>query len=49
MMQSRIGLATILMKFKFTTSENTVEQIRIKPNSFLFASVGGIYVNIEEI
>lgn len=49
MMQTRIGLATILNNYKLTPSERTLIPMKFQPNGMVLGPDGGMYLRIEDI
>uniref|UniRef100_U5EUU8 Putative cytochrome n=1 Tax=Corethrella appendiculata TaxID=1370023 RepID=U5EUU8_9DIPT len=49
MMQTRIGLITVLRSFKMSPSKNTQIPLQIAADASILAAVGGIYLNFEKI
>ncbi|CAH0555973.1 unnamed protein product [Brassicogethes aeneus] len=48
-MQSKVGLATLLKKYKFTLSEKTQMPLKMDPSQFLTTAVGDIWLDYEKI
>ncbi|EDW02009.1 GH20137 [Drosophila grimshawi] len=48
-MQTRIGLAQLIQKFKFTVCEKTDIPLKHDPKSFVLGTVGGIYLRVERV
>lgn len=46
-MQTRIGLATILTNFRLSPTENTPTRVEFSPNSNVLCSVGGMNLRVE--
>lgn len=49
MMQSRIGLATLLNNFEFSLSSKTMEPLKFIPKSFVLSPEGGIYLKLKSL
>lgn len=49
MMQTRIGLATILSSYKLSPSERTLIPMEFLPNGIVVQPKGGMYLRIEKI
>lgn len=49
MMQTRIGLVSLLNNFEFTPSKKTPTIIKFKPASFILSPDGGLYLNVNPI
>lgn len=49
MMQTRLGIATILNDFKVTTSKKTLIPMKFQPDGQLLSPDGGMFLNIEPI
>lgn len=49
LMQTKVGLASILRNFKFSVSSKTEEPLQMKANSLVLAAVGEIWLNAEKL
>jgi cytochrome P450 family 6 len=49
LMQSKVGLASLLRNHNFTVNKKTMEPLKMKPNSFIFAVEGEIWLNAQKI
>lgn len=49
MMQTRIGLATILNNYKLSPSERTLIPMRFQPNGLVLGPDGGMFLRVETI
>lgn len=49
LMQTKVGLASILRNFKFTVSPKTEEPLQMKANSIVLAAVGEIWLEAEKL
>lgn len=49
MMQSRIGLATLLRNYQILPTENTPVPIKLHPSSVVLSPVGGMNVKLEKL
>ncbi|CAH0555972.1 unnamed protein product [Brassicogethes aeneus] len=48
-MQSKVGLATLLKKYKFTLSKKTQLPLKMDPSQFITTAVGDIWLDYEKI
>nr|WCC58070.1 cytochrome P450 [Pharsalia antennata] len=48
-MQSKVGLTSILRKFKVTLNEKTEVPLKMNPRAFVTTSEGGIWLNLEKL
>ncbi|XP_968293.3 probable cytochrome P450 6a17 isoform X2 [Tribolium castaneum] len=49
LMQSKLGLVSLLKRYKFTVSEKTREPLKMKPNSLVLSAEGEIWLDVTEI
>lgn len=49
MMQTRIGLATLLHNFKLSPSEKTLIPMKFQPSGPVLSPAGGMFLRIEEV
>ena len=49
LMQSRVGLATILSNFRLFPSENTPSELKFNPKAAMLAVSGGVFLGIERL
>lgn len=49
MMQTRLGIATILNNFRVTPSQKTMIPLKYDPAGQLLSPLGGMYLNIEPL
>lgn len=49
MMQTRLGIATILNDFRVTPSKRTLIPMKFQPETVLLSPKGGMYLNLERI
>uniref|UniRef100_A0A340TBH6 Cytochrome P450 n=1 Tax=Anopheles minimus TaxID=112268 RepID=A0A340TBH6_9DIPT len=49
MMQTKVGLITLLRQFRFSPTEKTPETIRFMPNVFILSPDRGNYLHVEKI
>lgn len=49
MMQTRLGVATVLKNFLVTTSEKTLIPMKFQPDAQVLNPVGGMFLNLEAI
>lgn len=49
MMQTRLGIATILNDFQVTPSKETIIPMRFQPETILLSPLGGMHLNLERI
>nr|AKZ17689.1 cytochrome P450 monooxygenase CYP6BK19 [Tenebrio molitor] len=49
LMQSKVGLASLLRNHNFTVNKKTMEPLKMKPNSFIFAVEGEIWLNAQKV
>ncbi len=49
MLETKIGLANLLCKFRFFKSERTEIPLKFNKNSFVLSPEGGLYLRIEKI
>lgn len=49
MMQTRLGIATVLRSFKVSPSEKTPIPMKLQPDAQLLSPAGGMHLNIERI
>lgn len=47
--QSRLGVAMLLDKFKFSVAEKTEKPIQYDNTNLLIASKNGVYLNVERV
>lgn len=48
-LQTRLGLATLLKNFKFTLNDKTIHPIRFDPKNMTMTPLGGIWLNTERV
>lgn len=49
MMQTRLGIATVLKDFKVTPSKNTLIPMKFQPDAQLLSPAGGMFLNLEPL
>jgi cytochrome P450 family 6 len=49
LMQSKVGIASLLKEYKFTVSKKTMEPLKFKPRSLTPAAEGEIWLDAEKI
>lgn len=49
LLQSKVGLATVLRNFRVTLSPKTKVPIEMEPNSVVPAIKGGLWLNLERL
>lgn len=49
LMQAKIGLAKLLLNFKFSNSSKSVIPLRLSTKSQLLAPISGLYLKIEKV
>lgn len=49
LMQTKVGLASLLRNFKFSVNEKTQEPLKMKPNTLVLSTKGEIWLNAEKI
>ncbi|EFA05683.1 cytochrome P450 6a2 [Tribolium castaneum] len=49
LMQSKVGLVSLLRNFKFTVNEKTQEPLKMKTNSLVLAVEGEIWLNVHRL
>lgn len=49
MMQIRVGLISVLSKYKFSVSKKSVIPIELRQESFVLDSKHGVWMNVEKI
>lgn len=49
MMQTRLGIATLLDKFRVSPSEKTLIPMKFQPDGQILGPVGGMFLNIEPV
>ncbi|XP_044260804.1 probable cytochrome P450 6a17 isoform X2 [Tribolium madens] len=49
LIQSKLGLAFLLKRYKFTVSAKTQEPLKMKPNSLVLSAEGEIWLDVTEI
>ncbi|XP_058130758.1 probable cytochrome P450 6a13 [Anopheles ziemanni] len=48
-MQTKVGLITLLRKFRFSPSARTPDQVEFDPRSFTLSPTGGNYLKVEKV
>lgn len=48
-MQTKVGLATVLRNYRLTLSSDTKVPLQMLPGSFVPCTKGGIWLNLEEL
>ncbi|EAT39035.1 AAEL009122-PA [Aedes aegypti] len=48
-LQTKIGLATLLMNFRFSRCKNSTEPLQYSPKHFILTPVGGLKMRVEKI
>jgi cytochrome P450 family 6 len=49
LLQSKMGLVSLLKNYNFTVNKKTMEPLQYKPNHFVLAAQGDIWLNAEKI
>lgn len=49
LMQSKMGLATVLKNFHVTLSPKTKYPLEMDPSSFVPSALGGLWLNLEKL
>ncbi|XP_063915591.1 probable cytochrome P450 6a14 [Zophobas morio] len=49
LLQSKVGLATLLKNYKITLSKKTVLPLKLDKNSFVTTAAGGIWIDVEKL
>ncbi|KAL3280183.1 hypothetical protein HHI36_017683 [Cryptolaemus montrouzieri] len=49
MMQSKIGLASLLLNYEFSVNEKMKEPLRFDPESFIVSTKGGMWLDVKKI
>jgi cytochrome P450 family 6 len=49
LMQSKVGLTSLLKNYKFTVSKKTMEPLKMRARSFIPTAEGGIWLDAEKI
>jgi cytochrome P450 family 6 len=49
LLQSKMGLVSLLKNYNFTVNKKTIEPLQYKPNHFVLAAQGDIWLNAEKI
>ena len=49
LMQTKVGLATLLRHYKFTVNEKTLEPLKMKVNTIITSAEGEIWLSAEKI
>lgn len=49
MMQTKVGLITLLKNFQFSTSSKTIIPLVIAPKNLVLTSKGGLYLNLKRV
>lgn len=49
MLETKIGLATLLKNFKFTKNPKTIYPTEFDKDKFILTPEDGIYVNVEKV
>ena len=49
MMQTKVGLITLLRQFRFSPTEQTPDRIRFMPNVFVLSPDSGNYLEVEKL
>uniref|UniRef100_A0A182J4W3 Uncharacterized protein n=1 Tax=Anopheles atroparvus TaxID=41427 RepID=A0A182J4W3_ANOAO len=49
MMQTKVGLITLLRKFRFSPSARTPERVEFDPRSFTLSPIAGNYLKVEKV
>lgn len=48
MTQSKVGLAVLLKKYKFTLNSKTKTPLTMEPRNLILTPLGGIWLNVEK-
>jgi cytochrome P450 family 6 len=48
-MQTKVGLTSLLKKYKFTVNKKTIEPLKMKVNSVILAADGEIWLDAHKI
>jgi cytochrome P450 family 6 len=49
LMQSKLALIKLLLKFKFSTCEKTTIPMKLSPTNFSLSAINGIWLEVEKI
>lgn len=49
MLQSKVGLAMMIKRFKFTLNEKTIQPIRMSPEKSFLGVKGELWLNATEV
>lgn len=49
LIQAKIGLATLLSNFTFTTCEKSLVPIQFSPTTFVLTSIGGLWLKVNRL
>lgn len=49
LMQTKVGLTSLLKNYKFSVNSKTQEPLKMKPLSLVLAAVGEIWLNAERV
>jgi cytochrome P450 family 6 len=49
LLQSKMGLVSLLKNYKFTVNKKTMEPLQYQPRNFVLAAQGEIWLNAEKI
>lgn len=49
MMETKIGLAAMLMSFRFSKCEKSIVPLKISPNHLMLTPAGGLWLKVEQL